>query len=228
MALNCVMMDPVSNTPVPLPNESILYHQGSVQFLLEHGSGYPGDSITIQAAQGTLYLTNQRVIYVSKKPSTPAFTDFTVPLANIRDGLFVQPWLAPNAYTCVILPTRVPNSPLPSGPCRLKLMFKEGGGFDFSSTLRSVSDRIAEGFQTPTVLEPLPTYSAAMQTGEGNSHHEAPPPGYTPAHAPAATPHVVGWNPEVTSPVETRRSTDNSVPEHLSPPPTYDESTTHS
>ncbi|RKP33712.1 hypothetical protein BJ085DRAFT_7493, partial [Dimargaris cristalligena] len=160
MALNCVMFDPSSRAPIPLPQEKFFFQQGRVKCSLEHGN-----NINLQAASGTVYVSNQRMLYINDLPTGP-FANFTVPISRIRDGQFVQPWFAPNAYHCVILP--VAQGQLP-GPCAVRLVFNEGGGFDFSSALRNVQERLAEGHTNPVVLEPLPPYSAGRDSDEPQS-----------------------------------------------------------
>ncbi|CAG8488420.1 11064_t:CDS:2 [Scutellospora calospora] len=162
MALNWVMIASDGKSPVPLPGEKILFRQEKVNFLLEIGgpyyliSGYPGNPGDFKA-EGNIFITNQRVIFISR-PSLPDFKSLSIPLLNLREGKLQQPWFGANYYQANLMP--VQNGGLPS-PGQMKITFKEGGGYDFSSCYTELIQRLTEndGFVHVEHTEPLPTYT---------------------------------------------------------------------
>ncbi|KAI9279026.1 hypothetical protein BC943DRAFT_284343 [Umbelopsis sp. AD052] len=172
MSINWTMIAPDGRTPVPLPREKIFFKQSSTNFELDcSGSGYPGTSGGAwHDANGTVFLSNQRVIYLPDRPSQQ-LKSFHVPLLSLKSCKYEQPWFAANYISGHVLP--VAGGGL-SQPGQLKLIFKEGGGFEFYSIFRELLERIDETNEVPQHLEALPTYTASGSVAPGEM-----PPAYT-------------------------------------------------
>jgi len=97
------------------------------------------DSGVFYAKSGILYLTNMRIIYITT-PSLNHFKSFEIPLQNLRNGNLIQPWLGANYYSATLIP--VENAGLRENG-NLKLHFKDGGAFEFSSIYNQCLSRIA-------------------------------------------------------------------------------------
>ncbi|CAG8759248.1 6928_t:CDS:2 [Dentiscutata erythropus] len=203
MALNWVMIASDGKSPVPLPREKILFSQEKVSLALEIGGGYPGNPGDYRA-EGNIFITNQRVIFISR-PTLPNFQSLSIPLLNLREGKFQQPWFGANYYQAHLIP--VQNGGLPS-PGLMKVTFKEGGGYEFSSCYTELIQRLTENEDYVLIehTEPLPTYtpredsttSTATQTlGTAASSNFTPPtePHSTSANSVAPPPVVPGELP---------------------------------
>ncbi|KAI8929458.1 hypothetical protein BC831DRAFT_443690 [Entophlyctis helioformis] len=143
-------------------------------------ANYPGQMGTFFARDGTLYLTNIRVVYLPK-PMLPTFRSFEFPIQNLRDGKLLQPWFSANRYegrsyhaishhatalaaaelTRWMSVGSATVKPVTNGGLQndvaLKLTFNKGGGFEFSSAFVQLRSRIS-GEALP-YEEPLPLYS---------------------------------------------------------------------
>ncbi|KAJ1981974.1 hypothetical protein H4R35_000511 [Dimargaris xerosporica] len=181
MALNCVMLDLNTNRPVPLPREKFISSWIRVSLQVQRGNGYPGTRDRILHSQiyrspsGQLYVTNQRVIYLCEA-NTGNFTSLSIPLGQVRQGRFVQPWFGANAFHCIVQP--VPNGGL-GGPVDTKITFNDGGGVEFLNMLRAAQERMAtEAAMGDT--EPLPRYSPPTNDNEqpGTGSHQLPSTSY--------------------------------------------------
>jgi hypothetical protein len=75
---------------------------------------------------------------------------------NIQEGKLCQPWFNANYFQCIVHPVYDGGLPAVS---ELKLRFKEGGAFEFSTIYRQLRERISETGELPQELEPLPAYS---------------------------------------------------------------------
>lgn len=154
MALNWVML-PSADSPsianstkigfVPLPNEQPLWHSSlRVQFALSTPRTYPANSpLSITSPDGTVYLTNQRLIYLPKK-QTSDFQSFSAPLLNLHDSHLVMPWFGPNSWTAAVQPVPGGNIASSHAHIELKLTFKEGGAPDFTQKFEQIKERLAQ------------------------------------------------------------------------------------
>ncbi|KAG0141542.1 hypothetical protein CROQUDRAFT_663692 [Cronartium quercuum f. sp. fusiforme G11] len=210
MALNCTMLDPATNAPIPLPHEKIFLSVTGVTVTLTPTP--PGSDTTteptlldqptspspVQSSKvkpplqsilsglslrnpdrtvgGTIYITNQRIIFVASAAAVAAATSssvdpeirtLTVPLRHSLDGRYVQPWLSANYHLSTVLPVPGGNleslgglNPAPDLSFTLKVAFNEGHGFEFYETLEEVKRVMFESeSQRPAEIEDLPTYS---------------------------------------------------------------------
>jgi hypothetical protein len=103
MALNAVMLNNASKQPVPLPEEKQYLRIDGLEAVLHPMS----NTTTLNAsakplkAAGSIYVTSQRVIFVSDAPpSTLAasgnteLVSLSCNLSHFQDGRLVQPWLS--------------------------------------------------------------------------------------------------------------------------------------
>ncbi|KAJ1667102.1 hypothetical protein IW140_001644 [Coemansia sp. RSA 1813] len=198
MALNAVMLERGTRHPVPLPNENFLYHCNGVKFELKSGDGYPGDAVAFGSPSGTVFVSNKRIVFLpadtthetSTSTTDPSrLNSFTIPHVNLRDHKFLQPLFGANRFEAVAQP--VPGGNI-TGTAMLVLTFKEGGGFDFATIARKMSERISETGEIPPYEEELPGYDGAPPLADAESaaplaytgHNDLPsypadaPPGY--------------------------------------------------
>lgn len=102
MALNSVMLSKLLQ-PVPLPQEKTLLFIHNVTATLHKmapgsTSEFDKDSKPITSAGGTVFISNQRVVYVGKDAGSlqgteNGFKTLSVNLRNYLDGRLIQPWL---------------------------------------------------------------------------------------------------------------------------------------
>ncbi|GAA5873444.1 hypothetical protein JCM16303_001125 [Sporobolomyces ruberrimus] len=152
-SLNWVVLDKNTLAPVPLPREKMLLSLSSVSLSLTPSRSpkpLPADP-DYKVEKGTVYLSNQRVVYVSP-PSIPTSDSGTtstttnpletlsVPYTHFQDGRLNQPFFGANNFEATCLPA--PEGGL-SCPHVIRLYFKEGGGFDFYSTVLEMKERLS-------------------------------------------------------------------------------------
>lgn len=150
-----------------------------VSLLLTWGGGYPANCGEFIVKTGTLFLTNQRVIYLPTPPQAH-FVSLSVPILHVKNGQIHQPWYGANYFQALVVPVAGGGIPLPA---ELKLTFNHGGVFEFSTMLQGLTDRIIETGEIPVTHEPLPAYSPpTAQVGGRNNPEgigqggEEPPP----------------------------------------------------
>ncbi|GAA6011441.1 hypothetical protein JCM11491_002787 [Sporobolomyces phaffii] len=198
-SLNWVVLDHNTLAPVPLPREKTLMTLAAVSISLvpapaRSATRPPAPTGEYKADRGTVYLSNQRVVYVapptlppgdspapspSPSPSGATLETLSVPYTHFQDGRFHQPFFGANYYEATCL--NAPDGGL-SVPHVVRLYFKEGGGFDFYSTVLEMKERLAA--QQPrgraasangTVAEDLPLYSATAPTASRASSSNSTP-----------------------------------------------------
>lgn len=181
-SLNWAVLDSNTLVPVPLPREKVLLSLASVTLALAPSSPPPASArstarpIEYKVEKGTVYLSNQRVVYVAPpnlaaQDATAASSGSTTletlscPYTHFQDGRLNQPFFGANNFEAVILPARqgglsvrlfpplcgfdscgislrLPPDTV-QGPHTVRLYFKEGGGFDFYSTVLEMKERLA-------------------------------------------------------------------------------------
>ncbi|RHZ57720.1 hypothetical protein Glove_384g63 [Diversispora epigaea] len=171
MALNWAMIASDGQNPVPLPGEKVLFRQEKTTLNLDLGGEYPGNPNNNYKAEGITFITNQRIIFISR-PTLPHFKSLSIPLLNLKEGKLQQPWFGANYYQAIVIP--VLNGGLPS-PGQLKITFKEGGGFEFSTYYNEMISRLSETEGTIPIehAEPLPTYTPRENAENSSSHSTA-------------------------------------------------------
>ncbi|KAI9782762.1 MAG: hypothetical protein M1816_001714 [Peltula sp. TS41687] len=130
---------------VLLPGERILYSSPPRTTLsLQSQSSYPGtEPVSISSSGGCAHLTNQRIVYLPASP-TPSLLSFSAPILNLHDTHVSAPFFGPNVWRAALQP--VPGGGLP--PTRslieLKMVFKDGGAFDFHSNFERIKERLQQ------------------------------------------------------------------------------------
>lgn len=129
---------------VRLPGEKPVWKSSPrTAFALTTPRAYPAqDPLSIQSGSGTLYLTNQRVVYLPEKP-TDKFKSFASSLLNLHDTHITVPWFGPNAWQALVQPVAGGNIPH-SHHVELKLTFKDGGAPDFHSQFERIKERLQQ------------------------------------------------------------------------------------
>lgn len=125
-----------------------------------------------------------QLIYLPADP-TPKFQSFSAPILNLQDTHVSAPFFGPNTWYGVLQPVTGGGIPAHHPFVKLKMTFKEGGAFDFSSTYERIKESLIQAAETAresgrTVdlagvdLEQLPAYE---EVGEaGRVVPSAPPP----------------------------------------------------
>ncbi|KAJ3386774.1 hypothetical protein HDU92_002315 [Lobulomyces angularis] len=166
MSIDSIALD-TSEQPILNRGEKIFNYQGGVWLEFESGSGYPGQGQNYYTKGGTVYQTNLRVIYLPV-PSLPYLKSFTVPIQNFKEEKFNQPLFGANFFEALIFPVPLGGLTIPG---KLKLTFKEGGGFEFNTILKQLKSRISG--TTAMEGESLPIYDGSSLA---NSDQPPPPP----------------------------------------------------
>lgn len=75
---------------------------------------------------------------------TPKFQSFSAPILNLQDTHVSAPFFGPNLWYGVLQP--VPGGGIPAHHAfvKLKMTFKEGGAFDFSSKYEQIKETLAQ------------------------------------------------------------------------------------
>ncbi|CAO3635402.1 unnamed protein product [Cunninghamella blakesleeana] len=156
MSINWVMLSQDGRSPVPLPQEKMFFSQESVKMVLDcnENSGYPGNTGGYWDRKGTVYLSNQRIIFIAKEP-TQEFQSLNIPLLNLKQWKLEQPWFGANYIEGAVIP--VPNGGLKTAG-KLVLTFIDGGATEFTTIFHSLLERLAETNEMPSHYEALPTY----------------------------------------------------------------------
>lgn len=146
MSINWVMLDPSGNF-VTLPNERQLWTGQRIGLSLTTPRAYPAQNpLNIQSSTGTVYLTNQRVVYLPERPS-PEFKSFSASLLNLHDTHIQFPWFGPNAWIALLQP--VPGGNIPQEHhIELKITFKEGGAPEYHSHFERIKERLQQAVES--------------------------------------------------------------------------------
>ena len=133
---------------VRLPNEKPIWKSSPrTSISLSTPRAYPGTNpISIKSDNGTLYLTNQRVVYIPASP-TGSFKSFSASLLNLHDSHIIVPWFGPNAWEALVQPVAGGNIPN-DHHVELKFTFKDGGAPDFHSQFERIKERLQQAVET--------------------------------------------------------------------------------
>ncbi|EPY51061.1 WW domain binding protein-2 [Schizosaccharomyces cryophilus OY26] len=139
--------------PLLLENECVFSHYNGIALSLLCN---PPSAKSWTSTKGCLYLTNQRIIYITDEENN-TFADFQVPISNIKDTKLNQPFFGANYYSGVVMPVK--NGGIPS-EAEVKFQFNEGGIFDFVECWNRLLQRYQEVDSASRVqhLDPLPPY----------------------------------------------------------------------
>ncbi|CAN6675119.1 hypothetical protein TRVA0_090S00210 [Trichomonascus vanleenenianus] len=152
MSVNWAMVE--SGTPVELPHEKFEITHKRVGLILEPGETRGG---RISVGSGRVYLSRQRVVYLPDEPVTyrvigkgdKEFLSFSGDRQRMFEAKVETPWFGPNGWRAKVRPTSDGGLEPGNEVWNLKLVFNEGGAFDF-----------ADKFSDLSYEEPLPAYSA--------------------------------------------------------------------
>jgi len=208
------MLGDAPHSFINLPGERPLYRSPArTTFSLTcSGTGF-------SSSAGVVHLTNQRIVY-TPTDKTPTLESFSCPITNVHDSRVSAPFFGPNVWQAVIQP--VPNGGIiPSAAAvELKLVFKDGGAFDFHSTFERLKERVQQVVENNNSqdaaaaqraalnvhLEDLPAYEEA--TGLARSP--------VPAQSPEELPTLVPDNSAARATIAA-----SNLPDE--PPPGYEE-----
>ncbi|KAF9583496.1 hypothetical protein BGW38_009341 [Lunasporangiospora selenospora] len=212
---------------VPLDRETVFYRQSGVRLELDSSNGgYPGAGSSYNSKNGTLLLTNQRVVYICAEP-TAYFSSASLPINSIEDSKLTAPWFSAPAFKAVVMP--VPRGGL-TQPARLTIWFTQGSLSEFELQYRSLKDRLQElDGHAPEHLEQLPVYEAPLSSSSAATATRSDPgpspytTGTSSAPLPQPLPHPTSTNlgtvPAASSSNAPQSSTMGPAGENLPPPP---------
>ncbi|KAI9884170.1 MAG: ubiquinol--cytochrome-c reductase subunit 6 [Watsoniomyces obsoletus] len=144
MSVNWVMLSDTEGF-VRLPGERILYSSPPRTTLALQSSNSPSGAppVSLSSSSGHAFLTNQRIVYLPASP-VPALKSFSAPILNLHDTHVSAPFFGPNTWRASVQP--VPGGGLSSAQSviELKMIFKDGGAFDFHSNFERIKERIRQ------------------------------------------------------------------------------------
>lgn len=131
-----------------LPGERILYTSPPRTTLaLQTLNKYPGkEPLSINSSAGCVHLTNQRIVYLPASP-TPQLQSFTAPILNLHDTHVSAPFFGPNVWSALLQPVAGGGIPPQHAAVELKMVFKEGGAFDFHSNFERIKERLQQAVE---------------------------------------------------------------------------------
>ncbi|KAL7276005.1 hypothetical protein RUND412_001036 [Rhizina undulata] len=193
------MLTDAPHSFIYLPGERALYQSPvRTSFTLSSMSSFPASRpFSISCSSGVLHLTTQRIVY-TLTDKTPNLESFSCPLTHLHDTHVYAPFFGPNTWSATVQPVSNGGIPQTSSAVELKLVFKDGGAFDFHSMLERVKERVRQTLENsqpgldPQValsrvhMEDLPAYEpVGAQAGGGGGARtveavemDGPPPGY--------------------------------------------------
>lgn len=128
------------------------------------------DGGELSSSSGQLYLSTRRLIYIpstSDTSSSPSrhrvigrgdrnFESLSIPLDRISSTQLQQPWIGPSGWLCLVSPLSGGGLEPESSAWQLKLVFREGGVYEFVEAYER-SQRARQAGQGH--IEELPVYS---------------------------------------------------------------------
>ncbi|ANB11961.1 hypothetical protein AWJ20_188 [Sugiyamaella lignohabitans] len=167
MSINWVTVE--NGSPLELPGERFQFQKFGAAIELWHPRPVPGQTATtrISSNRGTIYVSNKRVVFHPQSPHNftvvgrgdREFRSFACDLAKMYQCQLVQPWFGANYWQADIVPTKVNGGLEPDSDLwKLKIVFKEGGVFDFTEAV-SKAQAEARHLQQDGLDEALPAYS---------------------------------------------------------------------
>lgn len=82
-------------------------------------------------------------------PTTPSasFQSFAAPILNLHDTHVTAPFFGPNVWSAIVQPVPGGNIPPEHAALELKIVFKDGGAFDFHSTYERIKERLQQAVE---------------------------------------------------------------------------------
>ncbi|VVT49286.1 uncharacterized protein SAPINGB_P002196 [Magnusiomyces paraingens] len=143
MSVNWVTLDN-QQRPVPLPGEEFVFEQNDSDARLSLScktiDKTPGATID-SSAGGRLFLSTQRLIYLAESTDSryhiegkgdALFDNLAVPLSGFKGARLHQPWIGPNAWVGVFVPTNGGGLNPELAMWEMKISFATGGALDFA------------------------------------------------------------------------------------------------
>ncbi|KAI9682691.1 MAG: hypothetical protein M1829_006678 [Trizodia sp. TS-e1964] len=219
---------------IHLPGERIIYTSPPRTSLSLQTSPttYPADQpIAISSNTGCVHLTNQRIVYLPAS-STPNLQSFSSPILNLHNTHVSAPFFGPNVWTATLQPVAGGGIPATHAAVELKMVFKDGGAFDFHSHFEAMKERIHQAVDVARESGHISGNGAESGNGGGGgglsgvnlaSLHLEQLPAYEEANPPSAARITQRCpNPPPTSPPQTvlispDQSQEASYPRDLAP-----------
>jgi len=148
MSINWVMLSG-SDGFIHLPKEHVIFTSPPRTSLsIKPPTSYSGTEspFLVSSSAGCIYLTNQRIVYLPSQ-QTPQLQSFAAPLLNIRDSHVSAPFFGPNVWTALVHPVSGGGIPPALPAVEIKVIFKEGGAFDFHMNFERIKDRLAQAVE---------------------------------------------------------------------------------
>ncbi|KAL2059422.1 hypothetical protein ABVK25_000715 [Lepraria finkii] len=173
-------------------------------------------------------------------PPTSSFQSFSAPILNLQDTHVSAPFFGPNVWEGTLIPVTGGGIPAHHNLVQIKLTFKEGGTFDFSSTYERIKETLSQALEVAREsgravgnggvdvdLEQLPAYEEASGGGGGQTQIQRPVPiapdgARRSRPAPPANNGVVGLEDQTGSRAGPS-SRQQPLPPPDEPPPGYEE-----
>ncbi|KZF24858.1 hypothetical protein L228DRAFT_243593 [Xylona heveae TC161] len=231
MSINWVMLSETQGF-VPLPGERIVYTSPPRTTLaLQTPNKYPGkEPLSIHSSAGCVHLTNQRIVYLPAGP-TPQLQSFSAPILNLHDTHVSAPFFGPNVWTGILQPVPGGGIPPQHAVVEIRMVFKDGGAFDFHSQFERIKERLEQAVEVARESGAMAGDGSAQQAGRGGGPlagvslaavHLDELPAYAPGQQPPTSLHSASEG--------ACQEADNSCPsetDHFSPPteppPGYEE-----
>ncbi|KAJ3339896.1 hypothetical protein HDU93_007670 [Gonapodya sp. JEL0774] len=157
---------------------SAMFQNGALSLVFGEGVALHQDAVRLEVSggadilckDGSLILTNLRAVFLPHSKTT--ISNFVLPIPSIRQPKLVQPMFDANRFECMVIP--VINGGL-DAPATVKLVFKNGGAYDFHSTFSTLATQLE---QNPAPqFEALPSY-APIDAPADQIAYPPPPPTY--------------------------------------------------
>ncbi|KAL6190727.1 hypothetical protein ACLB2K_037121 [Fragaria x ananassa] len=157
MALNPQLLP--NGMPVPFVNEIFVLIRDGVEFEVDKIPGSDGGRLK---AKGTIYLSNIRMVFVSKKP-VGDFVAFDMPLLFVHGEKFNQPVFFCNNIAGQVEPVVPENQPAALYSVHsFKILFKDGGCgtfvplfFNLISSVRQYNQQFQQANTPQAHVDPL-------------------------------------------------------------------------
>ncbi|KAI9877162.1 MAG: hypothetical protein M1830_004644 [Pleopsidium flavum] len=87
-----------------------------------------------------------QIVYLPASP-TPHLQSFSAPILNLHDTHVSAPFFGPNVWTGILQPVVGGGIPPIHAYVELKMVFKDGGAFDFHSKFERVKERLQQAVE---------------------------------------------------------------------------------
>ncbi|RKF60893.1 UPF0664 stress-induced protein C29B12.11c [Erysiphe neolycopersici] len=187
MSINWVIASSDGQGFVKLPNECNLYTsppRTSLEIITPKSiAGAP--QFSAKSDGGIVYITNQRLVYLPSNPK-PALKSFSCPILNLQDAHIRAPFFGANSWFGSCKPVPGGGIPTQCPIIEIKLIFRDGGAFDFHSIYEEIKERLYQAYSvaqettlhgidlTNVDLEPLPVYRSAREMREETEIETSP------------------------------------------------------